>query len=327
MSAYSRLVNSHSPADIRVPVVVGPTGIGKSQLAFELAIALGGEIVVADSRQVYRMLDIATNKPSPEQRRQVRYHMIDFVDPTAGFNARDYLSGAEAAIADIASRGRVPIVEGGTMLYVDALCDGFGLTGVPPNPALREELYQMNVAALRERLLAIDPDPGVDLQNPVRLVRAIEILQSAGPPLRALRKRTPPAWIPLRVGLTADPRVIDERLAERSRQQVARGLVSETESALLAGVPPTASVLTGIGYAEAMAYIRGEITIDRLPLVMAQSNRQYARRQLRWWRRDPRVRWFEIDTHPESAPAQANAAEHGAVPVTVILNYLKENGF
>jgi tRNA dimethylallyltransferase len=271
-------------------------------------LELGGEIVVADSRQVYEMLDIATNKPSPEQRQQVRYHMIDFVDPTATFNAAHYVQGARAAIADIAARGRVPIIEGGTMLYVDALCDGFTLTGVPPNPELRAQLNGMNGAALRERLLAMDPDPGVDLQNPVRMVRAIEVLESAGPPLRSLRTRTPPPWNAVRVGLTAELEVIDSRLEERSRRQVARGLVAETEAALRHGVPATAPVLTGIGYAEALAHIRGEITLDQLPVAMAQSNRQYARRQLRWWRRDPRMRWFEIE--PDPVPA--------------ILNYLKE---
>jgi tRNA dimethylallyltransferase len=315
VSAYSRPVTSHRSAGVHVPVIVGPTGIGKSQLAFELALELGGEIVVADSRQVYRRLDIATNKPSAEQRRQVRYHMIDFVDPAASFNAREYISGAEAAIADIASRGQVPIVEGGTMLYVDALSDGFSLTGVPPNPELRVRLYEMDVAALREMLVAMDPDPGVDLHNPVRMVRAIEVLQSAGPPLRRLRNRTAPTWTPHRVGLTADLQVIDKRLEQRSRQQVDRGLVDETERALKAGVPATAPVLTGIGYAEALAHIRGEITLEQLPVAMAQSNRQYARRQLRWWRRDPRVRWFDIE------------ATHGAVRVTAILSYLKENGF
>jgi tRNA dimethylallyltransferase len=115
-------------------VIVGPTGIGKSLLAFRLALELGGEIVVADSRQVYQLLDIATNKPSPEQRERVRYHMIDFVDPASAFNAANYVDGARSAIADILARSRVPIIEGGTMLYVDALCDGFSLTGVPPNP-------------------------------------------------------------------------------------------------------------------------------------------------------------------------------------------------
>ena len=283
---------------MRVPVVVGPTGIGKSQLAFELALRLNGEIVVADSRQVYRRLDIATNKPSDEHRRQVRYHMIDFVDPTANFNAAQYVEGARAAIEDIASRGGTPIVEGGTMLYVDALSDGFSLTGVPPNPSLRRELEKLDVLALQQRLLAVDADPGVDLNNPVRMIRALEILEVAGPPLRRLRTRTPPAWTPVRIGLSADLAAIDRRLEARSRRQVARGLVAETQAALDSGVPPTAPVLSGIGYAEALDYIRGKLTLQELPLAMGRSNRRYARRQLRWWRHDPRVRWFEIEPDP-----------------------------
>jgi tRNA dimethylallyltransferase len=294
---------------LRVPVIVGPTGIGKSAVAFELAQRIAGEIVVADSRQVYERLDIATNKPSPEQRRRVRYHMIDFVDPATTFNAAEYVGGARGAIADIGARGRVPIVEGGTMLYVDALCDGFSLTGVPPNADLREELARLDPIRLSERLLALDPDPGVDLRNPVRMIRAIEILEVAGPPLRSLRRRTPPPWQAIRIGLTADLEVVDRRLEDRSKAQVRRGLVAETQAALDAGVPATAPVLTGIGYAEALAHIHGDLTIDELPAAMAQSNRRYARRQLRWWRRDERVRWFPIE--PDPLPA--------------ILNYVKES--
>ena len=268
---------------------------------------MGGEIVVADSRQVYQRLDIATNKPSEEQRRRVRYHMIDFVDPAAGFSAGEYVEGARSAIDDIAARGRVPIVEGGTMLYVDALCDGFSLTGVPPNPELRSELAQLNTAALSERLLALDPDPGVDLRNPVRMVRAIEVLEAAGPPLRRLRRRTPPPWEPVRIGLVAPLEVIDRRLDERSKLQVERGLVAETLAALDAGVPAAAYVMTGIGYAEALAHIRGELTLAELPLAMARSNRRYARRQLRWWRRDARVQWLGIE--PDPLPAILNYVE------------------
>ena len=285
----------------RVPVIVGPTGIGKSALAFALALEIGGEIVVADSRQVYERLDIATNKPSAEQRRRVRYHMIDFVDPAATFNAAEYVEGARDAITDIASRNRVSIVEGGTMLYVDALCEGFSLAGVPPNPRLRDELSRLSRSDLNARLLALDPDPGVDLRNPVRVIRAIEVLETAGPPLRRLRRRTPPPWEAMRIGLVAGLEVIDRRIEERSLAQVRRGLVEETQAALDAGVPATAPVMTGIGYAEALAHIRGELTLEELPVVMARSNRRYARRQLRWWRRDPRVRWFGIDPDPMPA--------------------------
>ena len=254
--------------------------------------------MVADSKQVYQLLDIATNKPSAEKRRAVNYHMVDFVDPRGGFNAGEYVHGAKAAFGDIEQRDRVPVVEGGTMLYVDALCDGFSLTGVPPNSELRAELGKLDVDGLRRRLIALDEDPGVDLQNPVRMIRAIEVLESAGPPLRRLRTRTPPAWNALRIGLTASLDVIDSRLDERSRQQVERGLVAETTAALDAGVPATAQVLTGIGYAETLAHIRGELTLEQLPTAMAQSNKRYARQQLRWWRHDPRVKWFEIDPDP-----------------------------
>lgn len=284
-----------------VPVIVGPTGIGKSQLAFQLALELGGEIVVADSKQVYRRLDIATNKPSPEHRDRVQYHMVDLIDPVSSFNAAQYVQGARAAIAEIAERGGRALVEGGTMLYVDALCDGFSLTGVPPNAELRAELEAHDASVLRELLLALDEDPGVDLRNPVRMIRAIEVLQAAGPPLRRLRTRTPPPWEVLRIGLTAPLEVIDRRLEERSRRQVERGLVAETQAALDAGVPESAPVLTGIGYAEALAHIRGDLTLEELPDAMARSNRRYARRQLRWWRRDPRVRWFEIEPDPVAA--------------------------
>ena len=279
-------------------------------MAYRLALAVGGEIVVADSKQVYQRLDIATNKPSSERRDNVRYHMIDFIDPAEGFNAAEYVRGARADIADIAARGKTPIVEGGSMLYVDALCDGFSLTGVPPNPMLRAELEALDVPELRDRLLSLDPDPGVDLQNPVRLIRALEVLEAAGPPLRRLRTRTPPPWEALRIGLSATLDVIDRRLEERSRQQVARGLVAETRSALEAGVPATAPVLTGIGYADTLVHINGQLTLEELPLAMARSNRRYARRQLRWWRRDQRVRWFEIE--PDPLPA--------------ILNYVRDSG-
>lgn len=279
-------------------VIVGPTGIGKSNLAFALARELGGEVVVADSRQVYRVLDIATNKPPDEYRRAVRYHMIDLVDPAASYNAAEYVRGARAAIADILERGRLPIVEGGTMLYVEALTEGLSLAGVPPNPELRRELESLDSEGLRERLVALDPDSGVDVRNRVRMIRAVEVLEAVGPPLSRLRTRRAPPWDVVRIGLTASLAIVDDRLDARSHRQVERGLVAETLAALASGVPATAPVLTGIGYAEALAHIRGDVSLADLPGAMAASNRRYARRQLRWWRRDLRIKWFEIEPDP-----------------------------
>jgi len=284
-----------------VVAVLGPTGIGKSRAAFELARALGGEVVVADSRQVYRMLDIATNKPSIEDRAAVTYHLVDFVDPRQSFSAHEFAALARAAIVDITDRGRLPILEGGTLLYLDVLLEGFNLGGVPPDAALRRRLADLPLEELARRLDALDPGARVDRANRVRLVRAVEQLEAAGPPLAALRRRRPPDWEVVRVGLEAPYPVVDRRLAERSLAQVERGLVEETRRALAAGVPESASVLSGIGYRESLAHLRGELDLGELPERMAQSNRRFARRQLRRLRRDPRIRWFSAE--PDPVPA------------------------
>ena len=279
-------------------MILGPTGIGKSRAAFEVARVLGGEVVVADSRQVYRELDIATNKPSPEERAAVRYHCIDLVEPDQPFSVYDFVQAATAAIEDVAGRGLLPIVEGGSVLYVDALTDGFSLAGVEPRRERRQELARLSTEELAALLDALEPGLAVDRRNRVRLVRAIELLEVAGPPLARLRQRTPPLWDAIRIGLAAPLEVIDRRLEERSRRQVERGLVAETRSALEAGVPADSQVMSGIGYREALAFVRGELSEEELPVRMAQHNRRYARYQLRWLRKDPRVHWVDAEADP-----------------------------
>jgi tRNA dimethylallyltransferase len=263
-----------------------------------VARALGGEIVVCDSRQVYDRLDIATNKPSPEDMREVRYHLVGIADPRTTYTVFEFVAAANAAITDVAGRGRLPVVEGGSMLWADALAEGFSLAGVPPRPERRAELERLPAAELAGLLRRLDPSAVVDERNPVRLVRAIEVLEVAGPPLARLRTRQPPSWNPVRIGLTAPLDVIDARLAERSRRQVERGLVEETRAARAAGVPADAPVLTGIGYAEALMHIRGEVSLEELPEVMARANRRYARRQLRWLRRNPAITWIDATDDP-----------------------------
>jgi tRNA dimethylallyltransferase len=264
----------------------------------EVARALEAEIVVCDSRQVYDRLDIATNKPSASDLRQVDYHLVGIADPAALFTVFDFVEAATTALADIAARGRVAVVEGGSMLWADALMDGFSLAGVAPRPERRSELEGLPLEELVALLHGLDPTARVDERNRPRVVRAIEVLEVEGPPLDRLRRRTPPPWSPIRIGLTADLSVIDQRLAERSRRQVEQGVVEETRTALRSGVPPEAPVLTGIGYAEAAGLLRGEIEPERLPEVMARANRRYARRQLRWLRRDPRITWFDAAEDP-----------------------------
>lgn len=283
---------------IRVVAVLGPTGAGKSDAASGVARALGGEVVVCDSRQVYRGFAVGTNKPPPEQLAAVPHHLVGVADPRERFTVHDFVGAATATVEDIAGRGRLAVLEGGTMLWADALLDGFTLAGVPPRPERRAELEQRPVEELAALLHDLDPSADVDLRNRVRVVRAIEILEVAGGPLARLRERNPPPWDVIRVGLDAPLEVLDARLAERARRQAEGGVVEEARQALAAGVPADAPVLTGIGHAEAVAYLEGRVSLEDLPLVMARSNQRYARRQLRWLRRDARITWFDSSNDP-----------------------------
>ncbi len=291
-----------------VAVVVGPTGIGKTRAAFELARRLDGEVVVADSRQAYRRLHIATNHPPGEYRAEVIYHGIELVDPVdAVVNVADWLRVARPAIDAALAAGRTPVVEGGTMLWVDALTEGYDLAAVPPNPARRVELARLSASELADLLRQLDPDADVDLLNPARTVRAIEILEAVGPPLDARRRRQPPPWKPLRIGLEAPMEVIERRLRKRCAEQVGRGLVAETRAALEAGVPREHPVLTGIGYAEAVAHIDGLIGDTELPERMLRSNRRYAKRQLNWFKRHLDTSW--LGAEPDPVPAMLELVE------------------
>ena len=284
-----------------VIAVLGPTGVGKTRMAARVAAALGGEVLVADSRQVYRGLDIATNKPLPEETGGVPFHLTDLVEPGATFNAHLWVSAALAVLDDLERRGRTAVIEGGTGLWVDALLDGLSLAGVPPNPVRRAELEALSTEQLAGLIRRLDPEAELDFQNRRRLVRAVETLEATGGSLSAARRRRPPDWNMVRIGLRLPPARLDEVLRERSLRQVARGLVEETRAALAAGVPAEAPVLTGTGYVEARAHLRGELSAEELPERMAISNRQLARRQLRWLRRDGRTTWFDAEPDPLGA--------------------------
>lgn len=289
----------------KVPTILGPTAVGKSKVALELALALGGEVLVADSRQVYRRLEIATNKPSLEERARIRYHGLDLVDPEQTFNVHRYVT----AVAPVLRSNTSVIVEGGSNLYVDALLDGLTLAGIPPQPERRTELDKVPLGELVALVQRLDPQVELDFANRVRLVRAIELLEIAGPPLSRLRTRVKPPWEGVRIGIQRPLDVLHARIAERCARQLERGLVEETREALVAGVPARSQALSGTGYAETVAYLEGRITRAELPELMARNNRRLAKRQLTWLRRDARIRWFEA----------------AGDPLPAILNYLKED--
>jgi len=268
-----------------------------------VARRLGGDILVADSRQAYQRLHIATNHPPDEYRAQLRYRGIEFADPVSQVaSVFDFLreAGSDAPA----------VVEGGSMLWVDALTEGFDLAGVPPDPARRAELQGLSTGELAAEVRRLDPHARVDFNNPVRLVRAVEILEAAGPPLHAARRRLPPRWPFRRLGLEAPPEVIERRLRVRCREQVERGLLAETQAALDGGVPRAHPVLTGIGYAEALDCLEGRISESELPERMLISNRRYGRRQLAWFKRHPDTTWLPAE--PDPVPAILGLLETAA---------------
>lgn len=251
--------------------------------------------MVADSRQVYRGLRIGSNQPSIEFQAQVRHHLLEVADPRLPFNLADFLALAAPAIQDIGARGRLPIVEGGSMLYVRALCEGLTLGEVPPDPVLRQSLSDLPRDELRTRLDQLDPGAEVDRDNPVRMIRAIELLTAKGAPLSRLRERRPPPWEALRLGLEPASDLA-QVLVARSQQMLDRGLIRETADLISSGVGPRSQALSGIGYREAVAHLEGRLKLEQVADSIALASHRYARRQMRWWQADAGIRWLPAGT-------------------------------
>ncbi|MBM4436589.1 MAG: tRNA (adenosine(37)-N6)-dimethylallyltransferase MiaA [Actinobacteria bacterium] len=279
-------------------VIAGPTASGKTAVTLELAERAPIEVISADSRQVYRGLDVGTAKPTPAERTRVRHHGLDVVDPDETFSAKAFVALAVGAIADIRSRGRIPVVVGGTGFYIKALLARSPLGGVPPDPerrvALEQELAEGGTAALVARLRRLDPDAleTIDPRNPRRLMRAIEIA-AAG------RTRPPqgPAALPATIlGIEAPPHELAERIAARAERMFAEGLLEEAPAMLAAGYPRSLPALSGIGYAEAIAYLDGRLTLAAAIRRTVERTRQFARRQRTWFRHQLPVNWCARDT-------------------------------
>ena len=278
-----------------VVVIVGPTASGKSALALRAAERIGGEIVAADSRQVYRGMDIGTAKPSAAERRRVRHHCIDLVDPGERYDAARYQHDGRAALADIAARGKTAYVVGGTGLYVRALLDGLVLAAAPTDPDLRARLEARAVsesgASLHRELAAIDRAGAerVDPRNVRRVVRYLEIALLAGrvPTERGERIGGP------RLGLDPPRAWLDARIDARVRQMIDAGVLEETRQLIGRGLDPRLPSMTGHGYLHWVAHLRGDLTLDAAIAATARDVRAYSRRQMTWFRRDPDVRWVD----------------------------------
>ena len=288
-------------------VIVGPTGVGKTAVAVRLAGTLSIEAVNADSRQVYRGMDIGTGKPTPQEQAALRHRLIDVVDPDERYHAARFRTEALAAIAEIGARQALPVVVGGTGLYVRALLKG--LHAAPPaDLALRRELNAYAVARglpdLHARLAALDPDAARALHpnDQLRVVRALEIRLLAGavggdpgPRAAADWSREVTGWRLVMIGLRRERGALNRSLADRARAMADRGMMDEVNTLLAKGYDEALPAMGGIGYRQFAAAIMGRMSADEALRLMVRDTCRYAKRQMTWFSREPEVRWIDVD--------------------------------
>ena len=284
----------------RLVAVVGPTAAGKSALALALAQRFGGEIVNADSRQIYRGMDIGTAKPSPETPAPPPPHLYDIADPADAYSLALYRRDALAALDDIWGRGELAWLVGGTGQYVWALLEAWQVPDVPPQGERRAELAALaereGVETLHARLRAVDPEAAdrIDARNVRRVIRSLEVHEVTGRPISDWQTKGVPDFDFRVLGARCEEQELIWRINRRTEAMFAGGLVEETQALLDAGVPPDASALSSIGYAEAVRELRGDITRDKAIELTKRATKRLARRQRQWFRpQDPRIAWAD----------------------------------
>ena len=285
-------------------VLVGPTAVGKTAVAVRLGGLIPIEVVSADSRQVYRGLDIGTGKPSAEERAAVPHHLLDVADPGERYHAARFRTDARAAIAGIHARGRLPVVVGGTGLYVRALLKGL-IPAPPADPALRAELEAIAQAqgspALHAQLAALAPEIAGRLHpnDRVRVIRAIEIhtgrATAPGADAEGDWSGATRAWRLVMIGLGRERAALNAAIALRARAMLARGMISEVERLLAAGHDPERPPMDGIGYRPLALAARGRLPVEEALRLMIRDTTRYAKRQMTWFARDPEIRWIDVD--------------------------------
>jgi len=280
--------------------VVGPTGVGKSALALSLAASYRGEIVNADSRQVYIGMDIGTSKPSLPDRQQVPHHLFDFVDPGTRFNLQWFLALARTKIWEIHQRGNLPIVVGGTGQYMHALIEGWETPNVPPQPAYRERLYELEerngAGFLFQWLANTDPVTAKRLspKNIRRIIRALEIAHFARTPSSTLRKQQPPPYRILVLGINTKSRTeLYQLIDTRVDGMLDSGWLGEIKHLLELGHTKTNSALATMGYRELSDYLDGSLTLEEATTLVKFAHHRLARQQLTWFKpSDPQIHWL-----------------------------------
>jgi len=285
----------------RLVAIVGPTGVGKSRLALLLAQTFNGEIVSADSRQVYRHMDIGTAKPSLEELSLVPHHLLNIIDPDEDFSLAQYQRLAYRVIDDIEQRNKLPLLIGGSGLYVWSVLEGWKIPSVPPDLEFRHSLEEKAAKAgkdeLYQELVKVDPSAaqGIDPRNVRRVIRALEVHRSTQTPLSQLRHKQAPPFKTLIIGLTADRAELYRRINLRVDEMIKQGLVEEVKRLVNMGYDLNLPALSGIGYKQIGMFLKDELTLDAAIQQIKFETHRFVRHQYNWFRlKDDRIQWFNI---------------------------------
>lgn len=289
----------------KVVIIVGPTAVGKTRLAIELAQRVGGEIISADSRYIYRGMDIGSAKPIQEERKNIPHHMIDIANPDEIWSLAQYFSLSKQVISEVIANGHLPIVVGGTGQYIRGLTEGWTVPEIEPDPQLRRILgdwgEEIGASALYEKLAVLDPDACsfIDPTNVRRTIRALEVILCTGEKFSIQRKKTPPEhefWI---IGLTRQRQDLYEMVDQRIEKMFEGGLVEEVRALLDKGYGPELPSMSAIGYREVAQYLKGQMTMEEAKILMRRNTRKFIRRQNNWFKpEDQKIHWYSMENDP-----------------------------
>ncbi|MFA6446138.1 MAG: tRNA (adenosine(37)-N6)-dimethylallyltransferase MiaA [Candidatus Paceibacterota bacterium] len=285
----------------KILVIIGPTAVGKSDLAVELAKKFNGEIISADSRQVYRGMDIGSGKITKNEMKGIPHHLLNVANPKQTYTVAKYQNDAMRAVKDIISRGKLPIVCGGTGFYIQALVDGIILPDVPPNAKLRKTLEKKSVVELYKILQKLDPirAKNIDKANPRRLVRAIEIAKALGtiPPI----SKDNSLFNPLFIGLTLPKEKLQKNIEKRYDKRIKKGMAQEVKRLHSSGLSWKRLESFGLEYRVIAQFLQDKISKDEMRQRIITESMQYAKRQMQWWKKDQRIKWI--------TPSKSNLAK------------------
>jgi len=290
-----------------VIAIVGPTASGKSAVGLKLASQVDGEIISGDSMQVYKHMDIGTAKPTADELALIKHHLVDVVSPNEEFNVASYQILATKAISEITSKGKLPIIVGGTGMYIDSVLNGFLFPHEGKNEEVRERLMdegeRFGSQHLYERLEKIDPEASKKIHSNDlrRIVRALEVYETTGEPISALQKnhKANKPYNSIYFGLYVDRPIIWEKTALRVDDMINRGLVDEVKSLMDSGFEQCLIAMQAIGYKEIVSYIKGEISFEKAVELVKIETRKYAKRQMTWFRRNKSINWIETSKYSD----------------------------